>query len=125
MRCIMSMRQSVWVVSVALLLGLSLAAPAFAAEGKAGGTAVEPARPAAPADKPAEKSGAAKEAKGKVISVNAGTKTLVVDADGKRMVFSVAEPAAKDLAKIKSGEQVTVRYTEDGGKFMAQEVTKG
>ncbi len=116
--------KKVWVTLVALLFGLSLAAPAFAGEGKAGGAAPEPAKPAAPAEKPAEKSGAAKEAKGKVISVNASTKTLVVEAQGKRMTFSVAEPAAKALPTIKSGDQVTVRYTEDGGKFMAQEVTK-
>ncbi len=118
------MVKKLWVTLVALLFGLSLAAPAFAGEAKGGGAATEPAKPGAPAEKPAEKSGAAKEAKGKVISVNASAKTLIVEAEGKRMTFSVAEPAAKNLGTIKTGDQVTVRYTEDGGKFMAQEVTK-
>ncbi len=118
------MMTKVWVALLALVMGLSLSGMALA-QGTPGGKAAEPAKPMAPADKPAEKSGAAKEAKGKVVSVNPGNKTLVVEAAGKRMTFSVAEPAAKTLPTIKSGDQVTVLYTEDGGKLMAQEISKG
>ena len=119
------MMKKVWVALLTLVMGLSLSGMALA-QGTPGGKAVEPAKPMAPADKPAEKSGAAKEAKGKVVSVNPGNKTFVVEAEGKKkMTFSVAEPAAKTLPTIKNGDQVTVRYTEDGGKLMAQEITKG
>lgn len=118
------MMKKVWVALLTLVMGLSLSGMALA--GTPGGKAAEPAKPMAPADKPAEKSGAAKEAKGKVVSVNPGNKTFVVEAEGKkRMTFSVAEPAAKTLPAIKSGDQVTVRYTEDGGKLTAQEISKG
>jgi Cu/Ag efflux protein CusF len=115
------MVKNTWIGLVAPLLALSLAGSAFAGEGKAAGAGTEPAKPAAPA----ERSGMAKEAKGKVISVNPGTKTLVVEAEGKRMTFAVAESAARALGTIKGGDQVTVRYTEEGGKFMAQDITKG
>ena len=118
------MMKKVWVALLTLVMGLSLSGMALA-QGTPGGKAVEPAKPMAPADKPAEKSGAAKEAKGKVVSVNPGNKTFVVEAEGKRMTFSVAEPAAKTLPTIKRGDQVTVRYTEDGGKLMAQGISKG
>ncbi len=131
------MIKKVGVALLALVVGLSLSGLALA-QGTPGYKGAEPAKPMAPADKPAEKPAEkpgeksaekpdmGKEATGKVVSVNASKKTLVIQADGKKkMTFTVAEAAAKMLSKFKRGDQVTVRYTEAGKKLMAQDITKG
>jgi|SRR3989304_421362 len=131
------MTKTVWRGTVALLVSLSLAAPAFA-QGTPGGKAAAPAKPAAPMEQPREPGKASapgepqavkptgeKEAAGKVISVSQDKKTLVVDAEGKKMTFGVADPAAMGLSKLKRGDRVKVRYTGEGDQLTAQEVTKG
>jgi hypothetical protein len=112
----------------AVLATTSLATPAFA-QGTPGGKATDPARPAAPAEKSDERSAdkpvPEKEAIGKVVSVNPVKRTLVVDVNGKKVAFAVAELAAKELTKFKRGDPVTVRYTEDGNTLRAYELSKG
>ena len=68
---------------------------------------------------------AAKTITGEVISADPSTKTLMINAQGKEMIFSVVEPAAKALANVKPGDMVTVSYTEADGKLTAQSFTKG
>lgn len=93
----LSVRRKVAVALVAILVALSFAGVAFAA---------------------------AKTITGDVIAANASANTLMIRAQGQEMTFSVAEPAAKDLATLKPGDTVTVNYTEAGGKLTAQSVTK-
>ncbi len=109
-----------------LALGLFMAAPALPAQGETGSTPGEPSQPSL-ADKPAEKSDfMRKEAEGRVVSVSAGDRTLVVlEAEKKLwMTFIVADSAAKDLSNLKGGDEVTVRYTEEGQRIIAQEINK-
>lgn len=68
---------------------------------------------------------AAKTITGDVISVNPSANTLMINAQGQEMTFSVAEKAATALATLKPGDKVTVSYTEADGKLTAQSVTKG
>ncbi len=125
------MIKKVGVALLALVMGLSLSGLALA-QGMSGGKATEPATPMAPADKPGEKSAEkpdmGKEAIGKVVSVNAKKKTLVIEAEGKKkMTFAISTGAAKELSnfkRFKRGDQVTVHYTEDGKKLMVQDITK-
>ncbi len=123
------MIKKVGVALLALVMGLSLSGLALA-QGMSGGKATEPATPMAPADKPGEKSAEkpdmGKEAIGKVVSVNAKKKTLVIEAEGKKkMTFAISAGAAKELSNFKRGDQVTVHYTEDGKTPMVQDITKG
>jgi len=91
-----------WVVVVlALALVVALATPAFAAE-----------------------------LKGKIKSVSADKKELVVtDKDNKDMTFSLSDTAQIQLAdnditlkELKTGEEVTVTYEKKGDKLVATKV---
>ncbi len=109
-----------------LALVLSMSAPAFPAEVGTGGTAGEPSRPSL-ADKPAEKSDfMRKQAEGTVVSVSPDERTLViVEAERRlRMTFIVADSAAEDMSNIRAGDQVTIQYTEEGRRIIAQEINK-
>lgn len=53
---------------------------------------------------------------GEVISANPSTKTLMINANGLEMTFSVADNIAKDLAKLKPGAKVAIHYTQAEGK---------
>lgn len=67
---------------------------------------------------------AAKTVAGEVIAANRSAQTLMINAEGKEMTFSVVEKAAAALATLKPGDKVTVSYTEAGGKFTAESITK-
>ena len=50
---------------------------------------------------------------------------VVLDAEKRVwMTFIVADSAAKDLSRIKGGDEVTVQYTEEGQRIIAQEINK-
>ncbi len=120
------MGRKVAVSLLALALGLSMVALTLLAEGETDGTAWWPSKPS-PADKPAEKSDfMRKEAEGRVVSVSPGDRTLVVLETEKRlwMRFIVGDSAAEDLSTIKRGDEVTVQYTDEGGRIIAQEINK-
>jgi hypothetical protein len=123
----LEMVNKMFLTLAAVLATTSLATSTFA-QGTPGDEATEPGRPTAPAEKPdgksADKAAAEKEANGKVVSVNAAKKSLVMDVNGKKMTFAVAELAAKELTKFKRGDAVTVRYTEDGSTLRAYELTR-
>ncbi len=109
-----------------LALGISMVAITLLAEGEDSYTTWEPSRPSA-ADKPSVESDfMRKEAEGRVVSVNANNRTLMVFETEKRlwMRFIVANTAAQDLSKIKDGDMVTVHYVVDGGRIIAQEIDK-
>lgn len=66
---------------------------------------------------------AAKTITGEVIAANRSAQTLVINAEGKEMTFSVVEKAAAALATLKPGDRVTVSYAEADGKLTAQSIT--
>lgn len=93
--------------------------------------------------------GATKTITGEVVSVEPSTKTLVIEAQGKEMIFRVVEKAARlvsylftgfleeqetafsdmekgarALANLAPGDKVTVSYTEADGTLYVQSVTK-
>ena len=68
---------------------------------------------------------AAKTITGEVISAAPSAKTLVINAQGQEMTFSVVENAAQALATLKPGDKVTVGYTEADGKRTAHSITTG
>ncbi len=104
----------------AVLIAPCLATPTFA-QGTPGGQGTVAASPATSA----ERSAAEKQATGTVVSVSENKKTLVVEADGKKIIFWVAERAAEDLSQVKRGDRVTVRYIDESGQLTAQQVIKG
>ncbi|HWQ69178.1 MAG TPA: hypothetical protein VN494_04360 [Patescibacteria group bacterium] len=93
---------------------------------------------------------AAKTITGEVVSVEPSEKALVINAQGKELIFRVAEKAARlvgylftgfleeqemtfnevekaakaPAAELKPGDKVTVSYFEADGKLYAQSVTK-
>ncbi|HEY7677204.1 MAG TPA: hypothetical protein VIG69_09035 [Candidatus Methylomirabilis sp.] len=104
----------------AMLMTLWLPSPTFAqgTPGEQGAVAVSPATSP-------ERSAAEKQATGTVVSVSENKKTLVVEANGKKIIFWVAERAVEDLSRVKRGDRVTVRYTDESGQLTVQQVIKG
>ncbi len=62
----------------------------------------------------------ADEATGKIKSVDKDKGTVVVTVDGKDMTFMAG--TGIDLAKLKSGDEVTVTYKKDGDKLSASKI---
>ena len=122
-----------WIPFIALvaavgLAGLSCGKTDSEQSSRAPG-ASETARSTAPApgapDTAASPAMASKQASGEVVSADAALKTLVVKSGGGEMSFDVKESATGDLAGIKPGDQVTVKYTEVAGKYTAETITRG
>ena len=61
---------------------------------------------------------------GEVTALDSAKSTLTVKGRGKEMTFSATGKAAKSLADIKTGDKVTVHYTEADGKFTATSIKK-
>ncbi|MGH7325915.1 MAG: hypothetical protein ACREJ9_14905 [Candidatus Rokuibacteriota bacterium] len=110
------------------LLALCLAV-AFAA----GTVGVASAQPRKPDDKnPAEKKIAVKTASGTVKSASADSLVVATKAGGKDTEYTFALDPKTIIGKegkgaapgdLKTGDQVTVRYTEQDGKSHAQRIT--
>ena len=67
---------------------------------------------------------AAKTVTGEVISAAPSEKTLMINAQGQEMTFSVVQSAVRALITLKPGDKVTIIYTEADGKLTAESVTK-
>lgn len=59
---------------------------------------------------------------GKIISVDKAAKTLMVKDKDKTMTFTVTDKILTELAEMKAGDKVTVRYAEAEGKLVARSV---
>ena len=86
-------------------------------------------QPPAPIEKPPvgpEVAGFSKQTSGEILSANPVARVLViVTEDRKQMTFFVSHEAALQMDQFKPGDSVTVRYTEGGGRFIAQAVSRG
>jgi hypothetical protein len=109
------------------LAGLAVAQTGTATEKKPADKMEKPA-----AEKKAEKKPAAKTAKGTVKSASADSIVVAGKEKGKDAEWTFAvdpktkvKKGGKDAmaADVKEGDMVQVRYTEDGGKAVAQSVT--
>jgi Cu/Ag efflux protein CusF len=73
--------------------------------------------------KKAEAKAKVRSGTGEVVSVDSQAGALTIKARSKEMSFSAESKAAKGaLEKVKSGDRVTVSYTEQGGKMVARSV---
>ncbi|MDE2059031.1 MAG: hypothetical protein KGL31_04085 [candidate division NC10 bacterium] len=54
---------------------------------------------------------------GEVVSANPSTKTLVINAQGHEITFSVMESAVHAMADLKPGAKVAVVFSEGDGKL--------
>ena len=102
---------------VAVLFVFAVASVSFAAD-KAAPAAEKKAEPAK-----AEKKVAAKvvQITGEVAAVDAAAKTITVKGKKGDVVIAVDD---KDLAAVKAGDKVTVKYATADGKNTAKKVTK-
>ncbi|OPX93907.1 MAG: hypothetical protein A4E62_01537 [Syntrophorhabdus sp. PtaU1.Bin002] len=118
-------------IALAVLMGVSLVTTVFA-QGMPGKEA-KPAPGASPKDTgapsvtkegPAVSAGAAKVLvfKGTVVSIDTETKTMVAKDKKGEKTFDVSQ--AKNMPKLKAGDQVSFRYVEKDGKLMAGSFAK-
>ena len=112
---------------VAVVFALGAAGLAVAQEKKA-----EEKKSETKMDKKAEKKPAAKTAKGTVKSASADSLVVAGKSKGKEEEWTFGVDAKTTIKRgsksitpgdVKSGDSVTVRYTEDAGKMTAQSVT--
>lgn len=110
---------------VALLFVLSVAGLSIAADQKMAAPA-EAKKEAAPAEKKETKKAVAKvkHVTGEVTAVDAKANTLTVKGKKGDVALSADEKAAAKLADVKVGDNVTVKYKEDGGKNVATSIAK-
>ena len=90
-----------------------------------GSNAPEAAPPSSGASQSPSAATTPKEVSGKVVSADPAKKTLVMQSDSGEMKFEVKDNAAGDLQTVKPGDNVTVQYTEDAGKYSAEALRKG
>jgi hypothetical protein len=98
MRQSVLLRRMVTPILAAALAGLLAAGPALAAQGETPG---------------------AKEAKGRVKSVDGAAGTLTLTVRGKDMTFQVPEPLRGELGKVRNGQRVEIDYHEKDGNLVA------
>ncbi len=86
-------------------------------------------KPPAPIEKPPagpEVPGFSEHTSGEVLSADPIARMLVIVTDDqKQMTFFVPRAATVELAELKPGDSVTVRFIAGGGRFIAQTVTRG
>jgi ribosomal protein S1 len=105
-------------IVVSVLFVLSVTGLSFAADQKA-------AAPAKAEEKKTDEKKAPEKVNqvtGVVVAVDAKAKTLTVKGKKSDIALSVDEKAAKNLAGLKVGDKVTVKYTEKDGKNVATSV---
>lgn len=117
------MNKSILYLAAAVVFAAFAFAPSLpAAEKKASGPA---AGPETKMEKKAEAKAKVKvrSATGEVVSVDPKAGALTVKGKGKETSFSAESKTAKAaLEKVKSGDRVTVSYTEQDGKMVARSV---